>query len=61
MMYAGYEFPKCNDSRKCFGKTQTGSECKVLTRTYRDGKCPFCKPERDVTNGRRYPYSKMYK
>jgi len=27
---------------------------------YKDGECPFCKPEREVTNGKIYPYNKNY-
>lgn len=48
-MIAGYEH--CVDSRPCFAKWKTVSGdtvCRILTHTYdEDGKCPFCKPERE--------------
>ena len=59
----GKKFEKCPDSRECFGKL--GDECVILQRdtTHRkpfytdDKECPFCKPERDVTSGKRYFYN----
>ena len=48
---------KCKDSRPCFGRVNGG--CTLLgvnvKRMYEDGKCPFCKPHRDITNGVYYP------
>ena len=33
----------------------------MLTETYKhDGECPFCKPRRDMTNGKLYPAGRMY-
>lgn len=43
----------CIDERPCFARFE--SECTLLEDTYPEGECPFCKPERDVTNGVRYP------
>lgn len=46
--------PYCNDSRKCFAKSLSG-HCGILTSTYlNDEECPFCKEERNVTDGYRY-------
>lgn len=54
-------FPTCGDSRRCFAKFQDNPadkfhKCSVLTETYQDGKCPFAKPARGVTNGKYYPH-----
>lgn len=41
--------------------TINGKDRKVKTGFYRkDGQCPFCKPVRDVTNGKRYPLNNFY-
>lgn len=48
------------NSKECFGYSDKDRRCAV----FNDGvcvkekgeKCKFCKPERDVTNGKRYPY-----
>lgn len=37
------DMPICNEIKDCFAKT-TGGECKILTSTYPQGKCPFWKP-----------------
>lgn len=50
--------PICIDTRECFAKMRTGDRyrCDCLTRSYDvDGDCPFCKPEKEITNGKRYP------
>ena len=50
---------QCNDRRKCFAKNSRGGGvymCSLLHETYDDGKCPFCKPERNVTKGKRYAF-----
>ncbi len=53
-------FPKCNDSRTCFGKTDRGT-CKCLHVTgFADGTCPFCKPKASITNGMVYPFDDLY-
>ena len=44
---------KCRDSRPCFAKGSR-HQCKLLTSTYKDGKCPFCKAIRAETNGKFY-------
>lgn len=36
----------CFDSRKCFAKDKHHC-CLILTSTYADGKCPFCKTNKD--------------
>lgn len=49
----------CKDTRPCFAKK--GNRCGVLTKGYeKDGACPFAKPDREVTDGKRYPYSPNY-
>lgn len=48
-------FPMCQDRRKCFARTERG-QCKALSSAYPDGECPFCKPDGNVTNGKRYLY-----
>ena len=52
MSYVAY-MPKCNDLRRCFAKGGDYT-CSALTETYPAGKCPFCKPDRAVTDGYRY-------
>lgn len=48
-------FPKCIDTRKCFARNKL-KDCTILKQTWpRDGACKFCKAEKEVTNGRRYP------
>lgn len=49
----------CEESRPCFAKGMYGG-CTLLTDTYPDGSCPFCKPEKEVTNGISYPYKGAY-
>lgn len=36
---------KCNDTRECFAQIQ--GKCTILTGNYPDGKCPFCKPDKN--------------
>ena len=54
----------CNDARKCFAKRNTlekdKSICSILSSSYDDEVCPFCKPDREVTKGKRYPLDKRY-
>lgn len=47
---------ECNDKRPCFARNEDG-KCKILKSSYNDKLCPFCKPEKDVTNGVKYPYN----
>lgn len=49
---------ECNDTRTCFAKFRYPDgrvTCRLLTETYPNGECPFCKPDREVTNGIVYP------
>lgn len=46
--------PKCKDTRPCFARKE--GRCICLSETYPEGKCPFCKPEMEVTNGVFYPF-----
>lgn len=54
----------CKDARPCFARRETLEVgmyvCSALTSSYGEGLCPFCKPERDVTSGKRYPYNTKY-
>lgn len=65
----GTNRPYCPDSRPCFARIfKEGSDigkCTVLQsvngKFYKeDGECPFCKPKREVTNGKFYPYDPLY-
>lgn len=49
---------KCNEKRNCFAKKD--GMCTVLNSTYPAGKCKFCKPEREITKGKRYEYNPDY-
>lgn len=49
----------CNDTRECFARKTFFGEttCALLETSYsEDKKCPFCKPHREYTNGKHYPY-----
>ena len=48
----------CNDKRECFARDS--GKCTVLKSGYEPGKCPFCKPKRDETDGVKYQYKKRY-
>lgn len=51
---------KCTDKRPCFARQRGTRYCKALTELY-DGTgrmCPFCKRDKEVTDGVRYPYNK---
>ena len=51
----------CRDQRPCFSRVPGTRICNCLIGiSYKDGECPFCKPEREVTNGRRYPYDPTF-
>ena len=50
----------CNDTRNCFARNKRGG-CLILKETYPAGvKCSFCKDEREVTKGKRFPVDKQY-
>lgn len=50
---------KCFDERKCFARED--GRCALLKHIdYKNGECPFCKAERSVTNGKKYPYNYEY-
>ena len=58
---------RCNDSRPCFAKVvfpvkggKTKQVCTILVKGYKANTCPFCKPRREVTNGKTYPYDYTY-
>ena len=47
---------RCHDFRPCFARNKKGF-CKVLQATYKNGKCPFCKPSRNKrADGSDYPF-----
>lgn len=37
--------PKCIDRRPCFARN--GGKCTILWESYDDGKCPFCKKNKE--------------
>ena len=51
---------KCYDARPCFGRRKATGNCIILTSTYKDGMCPFCKPHIDRTKGKVYPFDPDY-
>ena len=50
-------YQKCKEDGACFAKQH--NRCQILNdpKVYGKGTCPFQKPEREVTNGRFYPYN----
>lgn len=46
----------CYDDRPCFGRGNVSHNCKILTSTYPPGKCPFCKKDMKVTDGKTYEF-----
>ena len=48
--------PDCYKHKPCFARGLTG-KCGCLSVTYPGRACPFCKPKRDVTDGKVYPYN----
>ena len=48
--------PTCRDKRPCFARHD--GRCEILTEALPF--CPFCKPDRFVTNGKRYPFEEYY-
>lgn len=53
-------FAKCRDTRECFARNSV-SECTILLKApCNDGECRFCKPDKEVTKGRRYPLDKSH-
>ncbi len=49
----------CNDRRRCFGRGEYGG-CLILKKTYKNGECTFCKPEREWTKGKYFPVDPNY-
>lgn len=46
--------PECAREGECFARV--GGRCLILHNTeFRSSKCPFQKPDRQVTNGKAYP------
>ena len=64
-MYNAEKYEICPDSRECFAKKN--GRCIVLQRDSnhskgfysKDGECPFCKPHRDITNGKVYYFEQL--
>ena len=64
-MYNAEKYEICPDSRECFAKKN--GRCIVLQRDLgrhiqfykKDGECPFCKPHRDITNGKVYYFEQL--
>jgi len=55
--YAKCKLPVCHDTRECFGREN--GRCCILSESYeKDGACKFCKPDGEVTNGKKYPIGK---
>lgn len=51
--------PMCYQTGECFARKN--GACTVLMSTaFKGGKCPFQKPEREITNGKAYPYDPCY-
>lgn len=51
--------PYCYDDAPCFARKldkDGRGRCTILYREYIFGGCPFCKPQKEITNGKRYPY-----
>lgn len=50
----------CREQGECFARL--GRKCTILNSAQGYGRdtCPFRKPEREVTNGRFYPYNPDY-
>ena len=62
------KYPRCAERGKCFAKTEEGT-CEILHAPnphdyskppFKRGKCPFRKPDREITNGKRYPIDPNY-
>lgn len=49
----------CYTKGECFARSDKG-RCSLLKTGYPDGNCPFRKPDKEVTNGKRYPFDKDY-
>ena len=59
MMWRQNRFPRCIDRRDCFARV--GIKCSILQETYKNsGDCPFCKPLREVSHGRIWPWNEDY-
>ena len=64
-MYNAEKYEICPDSRECFAKKN--GRCIVLQRDTnrsksfysKNGECPFCKPHRDITNGKVYYFEQL--
>lgn len=55
-------WPVCKDKRICFAQEDVffKTKCSILRESYDDGKCPFCKPDKEVTKGKKYPRNPGY-
>ncbi len=52
---------KCSETEGCFGmiKSDKGILCAILSEGYEKGSCPFKKPDRYETKGKRYPPNRI--
>ena len=50
---------ECTQEGKCFARSNRG-HCRILKDGYEEGKCPFQKPYREVTNGVYFPINEKY-
>jgi len=64
-MFNAERYENCPDSRGCFAKKN--GRCIVLQRDFnrrkqfytKDGECPFCKPDRDISFGKKYFFEQL--
>lgn len=64
-MFNAERYENCPDSRECFAKKE--GKCIVLQRDFnrrkqfytKDGECPFCKPNRDISFGKKYFFEQL--
>lgn len=64
-MFNAERYEICPDSRECFAKKE--GKCIVLQRDFnrrkqfytKDGECPFCKPDRDISFGKKYYFEQL--
>lgn len=61
-MIDAFDKPICRDARYCFAESEYKNQkrCQILTETYSGDQCPFCKPKKEETDGKKYPYDPFY-
>ena len=52
--------PMCYQTGKCFARNKSGECTALMSTAFKGGKCPFQKPEAEITNGKAYPYDPCY-